>query len=115
MPLSSEDLERWWSDDGEGELCQLLYWRWDPIGVNDAFPRTASEYDEYGGPVLAALSKGADGEQIARVLRRLESEEMELGSEGDGPDLDLGEAIVTWYHESQDLWTQRRSGPTGRG
>lgn len=115
MPLTDEDLERWWRDDGERELCQLLYWRWDPIGVNDAFPRTAGEYDEYGGPVLTALREGADAEQIARTLRRFESEEMELGSEPHVLHLDLGEAIVTWYHESQDLWTQRRDGPRGRG
>jgi hypothetical protein len=113
VPLSGEDLERWWNDDGKRELRQLLYWRWDPIGVNDAFPRTEGEYDAYGWPVLTALSEGADGKHIARVLRRFEREEMGVGQ--DPLDLDLGQAIVTWYHDSQDLWTQRRSGPTRRG
>lgn len=29
------------------ELRQILYWRWDPIGVSDEFPLNAGEYDLY--------------------------------------------------------------------
>ena len=56
-----EEFALWWSETGERELRQLLFWKWDPIGVNPFFPRTADEYDGYATQVVTALRTGASG------------------------------------------------------
>ena len=54
-PLTGPELVRWWAETGERELRQLLYWKWDPIGVNDSFPWAVDEYDGYAPQILSAL------------------------------------------------------------
>lgn len=54
------------------QLRQILYWRWDPIGVSDAFPHTIDECDSYIWPLLRLLSGGADAAAINQHLRLLE-------------------------------------------
>ena len=48
--LSNDAYADWFRKKGSGELSQILYWCWDPIGVNDAFPSSAGEYDRYVSP-----------------------------------------------------------------
>src|SRR3954468_15284766 len=57
--LSEEEYARWGNEAGFAELRQLLFWRWDPIGVGDAFPVTADEYDLYARVLLSRLRAGA--------------------------------------------------------
>jgi hypothetical protein len=48
----------------------VLYWKWDPIGVNDSFPYTADEYDRYGPQVLSALRNAASTDAWSRYSKR---------------------------------------------
>jgi hypothetical protein len=43
--LTEEQYARWSQESGFAELRQILYWLWDPIDVNNAFPHTHDEYD----------------------------------------------------------------------
>lgn len=94
--------ERWWRQAGSGELRQLLFWRWDPIGVADEFPLTAAEYDSYVEPLATLLRDGASAALLARHLGEIERDEM--GFEGRSDPLDVAELLLRWYAESLDLW-----------
>jgi hypothetical protein len=98
----------WWAARGEAELGQLLYWRWDPIGIRDAFPNTTSEYDSYAWPLAKLALDGADADAIAAELERLERDHMGLGrhplSTGDEHRLEVAEAILSWHRRSLDRW-----------
>jgi hypothetical protein len=102
--LTTEQFARWWNETGEHELRQILYWRWDPIGVSDNFPNTADEYDGYAPQVVQALRKGGSPEEFARALSGFEHDAMGLG----GIPLERLEALssllVEWYENSQASW-----------
>jgi hypothetical protein len=76
--LHDDDFARWWQETSEYELRQILYWKWDPIGVTSAFPYTVDEYDRYAAWVVAALREGASREEIAEILVAIEDEQMGL-------------------------------------
>jgi hypothetical protein len=104
--LSPEDFARWWKETGERELRQLLYWRWDPIGVNDSFPYAVDEYDGYAPQVVEAIRRGAAQSEIAAMLVMVEQDGMGLGRGSS----DLRESVVRrilhWYEESQRRWLE---------
>lgn len=75
-PLSPGEHHRWWKDRGGRELRQLLYWRWDPIGVSDAFPVTLDEYDSYTGALARLLHVGGDTAAVSAYLETIERERM---------------------------------------
>jgi hypothetical protein len=114
--LSTEEHARWWKEAGGWQLRQLLFWRWDPIGVNDGFPWSYDEYDSYAGPIVTQLENGADAMKIARYLDRIETVNMGLSASSDrseigpgSPLVDLAQRIVDWYPSSIEWWrTQTR-------
>lgn len=106
--LSSEAFARWWRETGERELRQVLFWRWDPIGVASFFPDTADEYDGYAAQIVSLLREGSPPQDIADYLAGVEREQMGLGE----PAAPCGRLeplvmfISAWYRGSQDRWTQ---------
>jgi hypothetical protein len=63
--LTEEQYARWWQETGFAELRQILYWLWDPINVNNAFPLNDDEYDRYAKILLSRLRKGASAIDVA--------------------------------------------------
>jgi hypothetical protein len=99
----------WWRETGLRELRQILYWTWDPIGVNDAFPRTESEYDEYALQIGRHLLTGAAGEaEIAAYLMGTFGESMGLRVDH-AATAAVARRIVEWHRESQDHWRDLRA------
>jgi hypothetical protein len=103
--LSEEEHARWWKDAGGWQLRQLLYWKWDPIGVNDGFPWSYDEYDTYAGLVVARLREGADADEIAHYLGAFETERMGLSPTS--LPRQTAEHLVEWYPRSIAWWRER--------
>lgn len=105
---------RWWQETGEFELRQLLHWRWDPIGVADAFPWAADEYDSYAPQIAAALEDQPVVEHIAEQLLTIERDRMGLSDNATAADIRrrVASDIVRWYEESLERW--RRFGAPPR-
>src|SRR3954447_21923588 len=99
--MSAEDHARWWRKRGQAELRQILYWCWDPIGVNDAFRLTETEYDGYAGQVFGLVKSGAGPQAVADYLGGVERESITL-STTDEQRLAVGRRVVEWYGNSLD-------------
>jgi hypothetical protein len=89
----------WWRAAGEHELRQLLFWVWDPIGVNEHFPVTADEYDRYAIEVATILASGASVPVLAEFLHAIARDRM--GLVGPRPDAVAGQ-LHQWYRQSRD-------------
>ncbi len=98
-----------WSTVAFVELRQLLYWRWDPIGVEDAFPRTSDEYDDYARVLLTRIRRGESAQELARYLRDVETEL--VGQRlSDWTTLEqFASRLIDWYEDSTGYWLERRS------
>lgn len=108
--LTPEQYAEWMRKAGLRELRQLLYWRWDPIGVAEHFPITEGEYDAYAPALLSLLRKGADAQAIAEHLLNIEREQMGLDSpmyDGVSRVPRVAELILEWRDESIALWGER--------
>ena len=103
--LTTEEFSRWWRETGERELRELLYWVWDPIGVNDSFPYTADEYDQYAPQVVKALRARASRDQLINMLKMVERERMGLCGDASGLLSSVANRIVEWYEQSQERWS----------
>jgi hypothetical protein len=108
--ITAEQFARWWKETGERELRQVLFWRWDPIGVADYFPNTVGEYDDYPPGIAALLRLGVNAEGVGEHLEFLEREPMGLAA----PDPDrcgrTAGLLVEWYANSVASWL--RFGPS---
>ena len=76
--------------------------------MNDAFPSSAGEYDDYASALLARLRSGAQVSDVTAYLRSVERNEMELQSSGSGALQEVSERIVNWYEESLRWWLELR-------
>jgi hypothetical protein len=90
----------WWRAHGEAELNQLLYWRWDPLGVSDMFPDTIDEYTGYAAPIARLAAAGVGVEAIAAQLREFETNDMGHASGREEARAAVAQAIVAWYAAS---------------
>ena len=59
------------------QISQILWEKWDPIGVNDT-PEARSEYDGYVASIFTLLMQGTSDEKIAALLRQHETVNMGL-------------------------------------
>ncbi len=59
------------------KIDDILWFDWDPIGVKDLAPR--DEYQSYVPEILALKKSGADRNEIATRLLKLETENMAMG------------------------------------
>jgi hypothetical protein len=96
----ARDWARWARLRGEGELRQILYWCWDPIGVTDGFPINADEYDGYVPGLLSLLRESSGASDVAAYLRRIEREEMGLRPRSKRRLRDVASRILSWYEQS---------------
>jgi hypothetical protein len=110
VDLTREQFARWWRETGERELSQVLYWRWDPIGVSDGFPLAADEYDDYGPGVVALLRAGASQEDVADHLGFIERETIGVAEHPERC-AEVAALLASWFEGSVDLW-QRHDGPS---
>jgi hypothetical protein len=79
---TAEERQKWWRRSGQSQLRQLLYWRWDPIGVNDAFPSNHDEYDGYADAMRDLMVGEADEDVLeADVFRAVLSAQEAMGFE----------------------------------
>jgi hypothetical protein len=109
--LTREQFARWWRETGESELRQVLFWRWDPIGVSVHFPSTADEYDDYGPGVVALLRAGASEDDLADHLGFVEREMMLLSGDDRERRSDVAQLLAFWFGNSVARWRQ----PDGSG
>jgi hypothetical protein len=105
-PLSDEQFPRWADEVGFDELRQILFWRWDPIGIQDSFPNTADEYDRYARVLLTRLRDNVTPPEIAAYLVDVEKSRMFFGRQQseDGDLHALGDRIAAWYDRSATRW-----------
>lgn len=61
----------------EKRVDEVLFYIWDPIGVND-MPNARAEYRSYVSSVLSYVQQNKSIEEIADLLLRIEGESMEL-------------------------------------
>lgn len=60
-------------------IRHILFYDWDPIGVNDLAPD--DEYDSYVGGIYRLLASDAAEYQIIEHLQRLAVTQMEVGGD----------------------------------
>jgi hypothetical protein len=109
VDLTREQFARWWRETGDSELRQVLFWRWDPIGVSDYFPNSTDEYDSYGPGVVALLRAGAGEEDVADHLGFVERETMGLPVDDPGRRAEVAELLTTWFANSVGSWLDHAS------
>jgi hypothetical protein len=110
--MDEEQIAAWWEARGEAELDQLLFWRWDPIGVNDSFPNTIGEYTSYAGSLARLAIDGAGADTIAEALHVIERDQMGLASRDPERAAQhrraIATAILDWCEASIDRWATDR-------
>lgn len=104
-PLSVENQHRWWKEAGGWQLRELLYWRWDPIGVSGGFPFTREEYDGYAGRLEKLLTGGAGPDELSAYLLEAERHMGLILSHGtETRRAKMAELILTWHRNSLSHW-----------
>src|SRR3954451_22436586 len=111
--LSDDQHAAWWRQAGEQELRELLFWRWDPIGVSGSFPNARDEYDAYAPRVAALLRGGASGEGIHPALDQVAVERMGLAR--GRPGAAVVPEVGRWYERSPPRWLREPAAPGLRG
>lgn len=105
--LTDPEHAAWFEARGEEQLRELLFWRWDPIGVASAFPATWDEYDRYAPRIAAVLRAGGDAAAVAAELAAIERAVMGLERGDDVAARAAAEAIVAWYPRATKAWSSR--------
>jgi hypothetical protein len=103
--LTGEQRSRWIEEAGFPQLTQILFWRWDPIGVADDLPYTEGEYDEYARELAAKLVDGLDRDGIARYLGKVAREEIGAGQE-EATNAAVAETVESWFAKSVERWLE---------
>jgi hypothetical protein len=106
-PLTDAEHAAWFQARGEEQLRELLFWRWDPIGVATAFPHSWDEYDGYAPRIAGILRDGGDQAAVAADLGRIEHEVIGLDRRERPGTVAAAAAIVAWYDESTGAWAAR--------
>ena len=104
---TDEDADlRWWRETGEKELNQVLLWRWDPIGVADAFPYTADEYSSYCPQLFTALRAGTNPEDLAWRLGEMEKDGWGEVYSSDEHLRNVALLLIDWFRNSNSRWDE---------
>ena len=75
---------------------EILYYQWDPIGVNDFGAATRDEYDSYVPMIVKAILAGATQDIIEKILYKIETESMEMKGQRDKRKT-TAELLINWY------------------
>lgn len=86
----------WWEATGVAGLTALLFWCWDPIGVNDAYPAAQDEYAAYARALAPMLRAGAREDAVEAYLRDVEENAITV-SAGAARRRDVAVRIVAWH------------------
>jgi hypothetical protein len=86
---------RWWKQQGNRELRDLLMLWWDPLGVY-GIPEAIDEYDDHVGRVGRLLREGATQ---ARLAAYFSEHDFELGADRARGELPA-EKTFEWYTRS---------------
>lgn len=70
---AARDLRR--SGELESSVKDVLWQRWDPIGVNDV-PEAYGEYDSYAGPIATLIRRGATEQELREHLEAITADRM---------------------------------------
>tara|TARA_R110002073_G_scaffold336369_1_gene532568 strand:- start:1956 stop:2246 length:291 start_codon:yes stop_codon:yes gene_type:complete len=70
-------MERFASNELEKRVDEVLFYVWDPIGINDT-PYARAEYRSYVTSVLGHVKYEKSAEEIADLLCKIETEQMGL-------------------------------------
>jgi hypothetical protein len=76
MRLDKEQSGKRWSE------IRDLWNAWDPIGVRPGSEGPEDEYDNYLGPSLRLLERGASSDEITEYLAHIVGEYMGMGENG---------------------------------
>lgn len=96
--MDAEAYERWWREQGDRELRELLLREWDPIGISNLADSQLDEYEHYAGQLARRLRAGADEAEIAAVLEGFRAD---MGLEpSDELPLGVARSIRDWYRRS---------------
>ena len=96
------EYERWWAERGAGELRELLFYEWDPIGLKDLADAPLDEYEHYAGTIARRLRAGTSDEELAAVLDGFRTE-MGLEPEQELP-VAFARRLREWYSRSLAEW-----------
>jgi hypothetical protein len=77
----------------QSAIRKILLEEWDPIGVTQ-FGGPSDEYDSYIGPIFTCLSKNPSSLVVAELLRKIETERMELDSPNADHLLPVAESLL---------------------
>ena len=72
-------MDRFTVDELERRVDEVLFYRWDPIGINDS-PSARAEYRSYVAPILEKL-KEEDKESLISMLNYIQVDAMGLESD----------------------------------
>jgi hypothetical protein len=94
--------ERWWRERGGRELCELLFYEWDPIGLSRLADQELDEYEHYAGQLARRLRAGAGEDELGAVLEGFRTEMgLEPAAESS---LEIARRIRDWYARSKEEW-----------
>jgi glucokinase len=89
-------------------ISELLYYWWDPIGVNDEPACNRGEYDSYVPGVIRLLNDGASAQAVADHLLNIETASMGLGrGTQSNPNLKLAERLVDVWRSMDEYHAER--------
>jgi hypothetical protein len=96
--VDQAEYDRWWRERGAGELRDLLYREWDPIGLKDIADGSEDEYDAYVGQLGRRLRAGASEDEVAALLEQFR---LEMGLEPAELPIETARRILAWYRGSR--------------
>lgn len=88
-------MDRFTTDELERRVDEVLFYKWDPIGVNE-YVTARAEYRSYVSTVINALQSG-DLEGVVETLRKIQEVNM-----GEQFDLVLAKNIATLLLEHRE-------------
>lgn len=93
-------------DDSKKQLFkqrieEILYYVWDPIGVNDFGPASWGEYDSYAGVVWHMALEGKSQSEISTYLTSVVVDRMELPAKSRKDDA-VAELVLDWKEHIEE-------------
>ena len=73
---------------------EVLFWEWDPIGLNSN-PARSDEYDLYAIGIVRLLQAEADEYKIAEHLRSLQRVSIGMSSANEGRDREIARRLIS--------------------
>lgn len=85
----------------EQRVSEVLFYFWDPIGVNDLGPEARGEYDSYADHVWRIALEGKTKSDIVDYLAEVTTDRMELDRREELEN-EVAELILDWKKYFED-------------